>query len=167
MARNSEFFELLRVLVRHEVDFIVVGGVAAVLHGAPIMTSDLDVLFDSKPDNTAHMLVALEEVKANYMDPAGRHIEPSVEKLETFEINLLYTEYGRLDVLRTIGAGKIYGDLISQSDEYEVEDLRLRVLGLQAIIDSKEIADRPKDRQALPFLRELLDMRDGGSDDLS
>jgi len=48
-SRSVKFLGLLRVLLRHGVDFFVVGGVAAQLEGAPILTLDLDVLYDKTP----------------------------------------------------------------------------------------------------------------------
>jgi len=79
--RSVRFLGLLRVLLRHGVDFFVVGGVAAQLAGAPILTLDLDVLYDKSPENLGRLLAALREIKARYRDPAGRHIEPDLEKL--------------------------------------------------------------------------------------
>jgi hypothetical protein len=79
-SRSVKFLGLLRVLLRHGVDFFVVGGVAAQLEGAPILTLDLDVLYDTTPQNLDRLLAALREIKAHYRDPAGRHIEPDLEK---------------------------------------------------------------------------------------
>jgi hypothetical protein len=105
---------LLRVLLRHEIEFFVVGGVAAQLEGAPILTLDLDVLFDETPENLDRLLAALRELKARYRDPAGRHIEPDKEKLESFRMHLLVTELGALDVLRVIRGGLTYRDLAGE-----------------------------------------------------
>jgi len=165
MAVESRFFDLLEILVRHEIDFIVVGGIAAILHGAPIMTADVDILFEAKPENIKRLVEALQRVGAYYADPIGRHFEPDVYKLTNFKMNLLRTDFGRLDVLPTIGVSKTYGDLVDQTVEYEVEGLRLKVLGLEAIIESKEAAGRPKDLQSLPFLYELLEIQKKGSAD--
>jgi hypothetical protein len=87
-SQSVKFLGILRVLLRHGVDFIVVGGVAAQLEGAPILTLDLDVLYDKAAENLERLLGALRELKARYRDPAGRHIEPDRTKLETFRINL-------------------------------------------------------------------------------
>jgi hypothetical protein len=70
-ASKTKFFRLLEVLVRHEVEFVIVGGVAAILEGAPIFTQDLDILHQPTDDNTERLLRALEEVHARYRDPAG------------------------------------------------------------------------------------------------
>src|SRR5882757_6460402 len=100
---SVKFLGLLRVLLSHGVDFFVVGGVAAQLAGAPILTLDLDILFEKSPDNLGRLLSALREIKARYRDPAGRHIEPDLEKLATHRLNLLLTDLGALDLLASIG----------------------------------------------------------------
>ncbi len=76
-------------------------------------------------------------------------------------IHLLKTDLGSLDLLKSIGADLGYGDLIEKTAHFEVGGLQVPVLDLETIIETKEYADRPKDRSALPFLRELLDRRHG------
>ena len=79
-SRSVRFKGLLQALLRHGVDFFVVGGVAAQLEGAPIVTFDLDILYDKTPENLERLLGVLQELKARYRDPAGRLIEPDLEK---------------------------------------------------------------------------------------
>lgn len=158
----SRFLEQLRVLCRHEVDFIVVGGVAAVFEGAPIVTYDLDVVFQNTPSNVKRLSSALRAIKARYKDPANRLIEPDEEKLSAFETSLLVTELGALDVLRLIGRGLDYDALFPLSNPFEVAEMQLRVLGLATIIETKEHADRDKDRAVLPILRRTLTITRGG-----
>lgn len=158
-SRSVKFLGLLRVLLRHEIEFFVVGGVAAQLEGAPILTLDLDVLFDESSENLDRLLAALRELKARYRDPAGRHIEPDREKLESFRMHLLLTELGALDVLRVIGGGLTYRDLVGRTVLYELGEMRVRVLELAAVIETKEHANRDKDRAVLPVLRQTLAMK--------
>jgi hypothetical protein len=158
-SRSVKFLGLLRALLRHGVDFLVVGGVAAQLEGAPILTFDLDVLYDKKPENLEHLLAVLKELKAHYRDPAGRHIEPDMDKLRTFRMHLLLTELGALDVLSAIGSGLTYQDLVDRTVVYELEEMRVRVLELAAVIETKEQANRDKDRAVLPVLKQTLTMK--------
>lgn len=157
--RSVRFLGLLRVLLHHGVDFLVVGGVAAQLEGAPILTLDLDVLYDKAPENLDRLLVALQEIKAHYRDPAGRHIEPDRGKLETMRMHLLLTDLGALDVLAAIGAGLTYQDLLGRTVSYDLAGAQVRVLELAAVILTKEQADRDKDRAVLPVLRQTLAMK--------
>jgi hypothetical protein len=156
---SVKFLGLLRVLLRHGVDFLIVGGVAAQLEGAPILTLDLDVLYEKSPGNLPRLLAALRELKAHYRDPAGRHIEPDLEKLETLRMHLLLTDLGALDVLAAIGNGLTYQDLAGRALAYDLEGATVRVLELAAVIETKEQANREKDRAALPLLRQTLALK--------
>lgn len=157
---SVKFLGLLRVLLRHSVDFLVVGGVAAQLEGAPILTLDLDILFDKSPENFSRLLGALGELKARYRDPAGRHIEPDLGKLETHRMHLLLTDLGALDLLGSIGNGLTYQDLAGRTVTYELGQDRVRVLELAAVIEMKKYANREKDRAVLPVLQRTLEMKD-------
>lgn len=155
----NRFLDQIEVLVRHEVDFIIVGGVAAVLAGAPIITMDLDIAFDRSAENIPRLVRALEELDAHYKDPAGRRIAPDAARLSAFKTNLLLTNLGGLDVLTSLDPGFSYEDLRARSSAYELAGMRLRVLDLDAVIESKEAANRDKDRAVLPILRRTLELK--------
>jgi hypothetical protein len=164
-SRNPDFLGLLRALLRHEVAFCVVGGVAAQLAGAPILTFDLDILFEKTAGNLSRLLMALHDLEARYRDPAGRHIEPDLARLESVHLHLLLTRLGALDLLSTIGCGQTYRDLLDRTTVYKLGGLDVRVLDLAAVIESKEHADRDKDRAALPVLRQTLALTAGPAGD--
>ena len=161
---SPKYLELLRALARGNVDYIVVGGVAAVLEGAPITTLDLDILYDRRPENLEHLLAVLRSVNARYRDPAGRDIRPDVERLATLRLSLLLTELGPLDVLPEIGEGWTYDELLPDTTVREVGDLRVRVLSLGKLIEAKELANRDKDRAMLPVLRRTLESKSRGEE---
>ena len=110
--RPTRYLELLKVLARHDVEFIVVGGVAAVVEGAPIATLDLDVVFDQSPDNLERLELALGSVNARYRDPAGRQLVPSRSRLEEARTNLLLTDLSGLGNLgqqdRSLSAAAVF-----------------------------------------------------------
>ena len=113
------------------------------------------------------LLAALQEVKARYRDPAGRHIEPDAARLATLQMHLLVTDLGPLDVLVRIGKDLGYDDLVGRTVEFQLEEARVRVLELAAVIETKEYANRDKDRAALPVLRQTLALKaapDGSRD---
>ena len=165
MATEARFDEILRTLSSHEVDYIVVGGVAAVLQGSPLTTEDVDIVFASNDENLARLASALDELEALYLDPAGRQISPDAGRLASTKINLLRTKYGRLDALRSVGNELGFEDLVARSAFLEVDGFAFRVLGLEAIIETKEQANRPKDQYQLPYLRQLLDEIQGARED--
>ena len=158
-ASQNRFFRLLEVLVRHEVEFVIVGGVAALLEGAPILTLDLDIVHRKTPENIERLLRALEEIHARYRDPAGRLILPDANRLSTNRFNLLLTDLGALDLLGGLGEGLEYEDFGGRTQEYEMAGIRVRAIDLPTLIEVKERVNRDKDRAVLPILRRTLELK--------
>jgi hypothetical protein len=156
---KPDFLELLRALDRDGVEHVVVGGVAAILEGAPITTLDLDIVCRLEDDNLRRLAILLEELDARYRDPAGREIRPTQERLRSNKINLLDTKLGPLDVMQSIGPGWEWPELVDRSHRLRVGELEVWVLDLASIIASKELANREKDRAMLPVLRRCLEER--------
>ena len=147
--------ELLGVLVRHEVEFVVVGGVAAVINGAPITTSDLDILHRRTPENVRRLVAAVTEIDATFRtDP--RKIRPNESHLLGPGHALLQTTLGVLDSLGTIETNTTYEDVLVDTFVTEVAGLSIRALTLERLIKMKEQAGRPKDLRMLPELRATL-----------
>jgi len=144
---------------------IVVGGVAGALAGSPVSTRDLDLVYDTSPENLDRLVAALAKLRARYKDPAGRHILPDADKLAAFKVNLLTTDRGDLDLLRSIGKDLDYECLVSRTVEYSLEAFRILAVDLETLIEAKVFADRPKDHYAIPFLRELLELSKERGDD--
>lgn len=159
-----QFLELLRHLVQAEIDFIIVGGVAAVLEGAPVSTFDLDIVYSTADDNVERLDQVLGDLNAIYVDPGGRRIRPDAERLRHGGHHLFRTGLGRLDALASIGDGLTFEDLVADSAERSIHGMQVSVLTLPALISSKEAANRPKDRAVLDLLRETLAQR-GPTDD--
>jgi hypothetical protein len=159
MDAALNYGEILQVLSRHGVDFILAGGVAAILEGAPVSTFDLDVVIRSTADNRDRLLTALSELNARYLDPAGRRITPDAGKLETMRIHRLVTNFGPLDVMTSIGDGLGFLELEGHTLTYDVAGCRVLTLSLEMIIRSKEQASRDKDRAALPILYRTLQLK--------
>lgn len=150
------FRDALEVLAGHAVEAIVVGGVAAVLGGAPVSTFDLDIVHRRTPENVGRLLAALGDLDARYRDPAGRILRPDPRGLEGPGHHLLLTRCGPLDVLGQIGAGRDFDALLGDSETLALGAFDVRVLGLAALIRSKEEAGRDKDRAVLGILRRTL-----------
>src|SRR6185436_942246 len=164
MVSAPEFTEILKVLSRHEVEYILVGGLAAIVQGAPVFTLDLDIVFLKTAENLPRLLASLQEIDARYVDPAGRHIVHDADKLASFRMHQLVTSLGPLDVMETIGDGMSYADLVNNTQVSEVAGVNVRVLRLETIILSKEQANRDKDRATLHVLRQTLRMKQGSGE---
>lgn len=154
---------LLRVLVRHRVDFVLIGGVAARLRGAPLLTQDVDVTPSKDPDNLARLTAALEDLEARLRtatEPDGVALPSDPALLSAATIWTLATRHGDLDLVMSPAGTKGYPDLVRSAEALTVSlrpRLEVDVASLADVIRSKEAAGREKDRAALPLLRRTLD----------
>jgi hypothetical protein len=154
---------ILQTLVNHQVEFLIVGGVAAVLLGAPINTFDLDVVHSTEPANVSRVLAALEELEAIYRAQPDLRLRPNASHLSSAGHQLLLTRLGPLDLLGSIGTGRTYPDLLLHTTELKAgPSLSVRVLDLETQIAIKEEVGGEKDRAALPILRRTLEERRKG-----
>lgn len=152
---ENDFLEILKKLKDFQVDFIVVGGVAATLHGAPVATFDLDIVHSRTPENLERLEKALHHLDARYRgDP--RNLRPDREALASSGHHLLNTRMGPLDVLGVIEMGSDFEVLAPQSVVIEIEEYRFRVLTLKALIQLKETSTHEKDLLRLPILRKTF-----------
>ena len=107
---TPSFREILEVLNQHQIEFIVVGGVAAVIHGAPTTTFDLDTLVRLNEANAERLARALSKLEARFRERRTT-IRPTVEDILAGGHLLLMTRAGPLDVLGFIVAKMMYGKL--------------------------------------------------------
>jgi predicted nucleotidyltransferase len=148
----------LRALHEGGVEFVLVGGLAAVLNGAPVDTFDVDVVHSRDIDNVARLLRVLEALDAVYRMQLERRLKPTASHLSSAGHQNLITRYGPLDLLGTIGRNLAYRDLIPHSIELNIgEGLRIRVLNLETLIAIKEELNGEKDRAVLPVLQRTLE----------
>jgi hypothetical protein len=154
---ERDFFAALCALHGGGVDFLVVGGLAAVLAGAPVHTYDVDVVHSRDPANIARLLPVLESMDAIFRTQPERRLRPTAGHLASGHVNLM-TRYGPLDLLGTIGRDLAYQDLLPHSIEMDIgEGIRVRVLDLETLIAIKEELAGEKDRAMLPILRRTLE----------
>lgn len=144
MTLADDQAQLLRALIRHGVEFVVVGGVAAQLRGWSGATADLDIAVADEDENTTRINRALAEV--------GLLREPDIGGLGTsFE-----TRYGRLEIVRRADGVGRYDDWLRNASEIEFDHLTIAVAAAEDIVKSKESSNREKDRAVLPGMRRQL-----------
>ncbi|HVN77869.1 MAG TPA: hypothetical protein VMW38_02630 [Terriglobia bacterium] len=155
---KSDFLALLKTLVTYKVDFIVVGGVCAVLHGAPISTFDLDLVHSRAPNNIDRLMVALENLEAFYRGRGGPKMRPGASHLSSPGHQLLMTAAGPLDLLGAIGKNRGYDELLEHTIQMVVgSSLTIHLLDLETLIKVKEETARDKDKAVLAILRCTLE----------
>jgi hypothetical protein len=155
---------MLAALVQRDVRFVLIGGMAAVLHGDVGVTVDLDVVPERSPENLERLAAALRELGARRRtegEPEGLRLDCSAaffSNLSPDAIVNLTTRAGDLDVTFQPSGTRGYPDLRRDAVEIEAgRRLHILVASLADVIRSKEAAGREKDRLALPRLRRLLD----------
>ena len=152
-----DFLEILKVLTKHKVSFIVVGGVCVVLHGAPVTTFDLGLVHSRSSQNLASLISALNELDAFYRGRANQLLKPKRSHLSSPGHQLLMTNAGPLNLLGSIGADHIYKDLLEHTVELEAGGLHLRMLNLEKLIEIKKETITDKDKAMLPILQHILE----------
>ena len=158
MPAEFDPIDILQVLEEHNVRFVVVGGFAAWMQGAPVVTADVDIVYEVTAENIAALVAALTALSAFYRHQMGRRIQPDAAGLASTVAaghHLLETRSGNLDVLRT-ASGIGYADLSTDTIAFEIEGSTAHFATLERVIHMKEIAGRPKDIAALPTLRAAL-----------
>jgi predicted nucleotidyltransferase len=151
---------VLRELVRNEVEFIIVGGIAAVLHGSARVTYDIDLVYRRSAENIRRLARALADFHP-YLRGAPPGL-PFFFDAETIEKGLnftLTTTIGDVDVLGEVVGGGTYENIVQQSAELDAFGVRFRCVSLPCLIQLKRAAGRPKDLEAIADLQALLEER--------
>lgn len=149
MASWPEFSatELLRHLVRRGVDFVVVGGIAMVIHGSARLTQDLDICFATDDANLSVLGAALSEVGAKLRGIAEEvPFVPDSRALRQLSIVTLETRHGPLDLLREPSGAPPYEELRRRATRIEIDGMAVLVASLDDLASMKRVAGRPKDR---------------------
>jgi hypothetical protein len=142
------------------VDYVLIGGLAAVLHGSSAMTNDADIVPSAEPRNLECLSVALRDLDARIRsdrDPEGLAFDPHPDLLAGMAMLNTTTRCGDLDLTFRPSGTDGYDDLVQRAESMNLGGLEVRVAALRDIIASKEAADRPKDRAVLPILYALED----------
>ena len=156
---TNRFVRVIETLCLHEVRYIVVGGVAAVLQRVPINTIDFDIVHDREEENVQRLMAALAVLGVTYRDES-HGLSPTQADLLSPQCHPLRTGRLDLDLMGTLGEHLDYADLLADTDKIEVAGYVLDVLKLEKLIDIKRKLTRPKDRFMLIHLEATLEERE-------
>lgn len=160
---------LCELLAAYGVAYLLIGGGAAIGHGAQLVTEDTDVVPRTDAENLERLCDALNILGPRWYDDAhpegrridGRRLEPRHFAADSAAL-ALWTRLGRVDVvLRPRGFEDGYPALAPRMVRRVSDGVELRLASLDDVIASKELLDRPKDREQLPELRRLRDQQRG------
>lgn len=156
--------DIFAVLARHDVEFVLVGGLAGAARGAGWPTYDADILVCEDEDNLVRLLDALLELDAAYDTLHRPPIQPYLSLLgDSTGPQLFRTRSGRLDVLKEAG-GETFASLMLDASVLDVHGSRVMCASLPALLRMKRAANRPKDQAALAKLDAALRRHHESSD---
>ena len=153
---------IFRTLAQHQVRFVLIGALAAGLHGFPRATYDADITPAQDAENLQRLAAALRDLEARIYTaqiPEGLVFDCSAAMLGRAEIWNLVTAAGRLDIAFRPSGTEGYDDLARHAIHVTIYGDRLLAARLEDIIRSKEAANRPQDRQDVEVMREMLKRR--------
>ena len=152
---------LLKALVDHDVRFVLIGGLAAVLHGSPTITRDLDVCYARDGENADRLAQALRTLQAKLRGaPEDVVFLLDGRTLLAGDSFTFVTKGGPFDCLGTPAGTSGFDDLNANAVEMDIEGMKIRVVSLNDLIRMKRASGRPKDRielEVLGALREELE----------
>ena len=147
--------ELLRTLLEHEIDFVLIGGFAAVVHGTTLVTQDLDICAAITEEQVSKLRKALKDLHPRHrMNPNAKH--SFLEYPEVIKgINNIYleTDLGILDILSQTEPAGSFDEIKSRALEVSLYGYKCRVISIEDLIQIKKSMKRPKDLQAVEELK--------------
>jgi predicted nucleotidyltransferase len=158
--------DIFEVLIRHGVDFVVIGGVAVIGHGSQRVTQDVDFVAASDPANLARLEAALRELDAELwgVDAHLLGIDLDARTLADGGNFTLVTRAGGLDFFNEVPGGAPYDEVRARSVLVDLGDgLQVRVAGIDDLLAMKRAAGRPRDLQDIATLTHIERERRGGS----
>lgn len=154
--------DLLRRLKQREVEFVIVGGVAGVVHGSRIVTRDLDICAPLTGDNLTLILAALSGLAPRFrMTADKRPMSGDAAEYVGYRNLYLLTDWGQLDILSEIAGLGGYDEVSRHTIAVDLGGISCRVLDLDSLIVSKKALNLPKDRQAILELEAIRERMSG------
>lgn len=164
---SSDLFNLLERLVNAGVDFVIIGGFAGVVHGCTYVTQDIDICCDFKPATLLALQKAISDLHpVHRMTPGRKKLELTERTCGQFKNLYLDTDIGQLDCLSFIDGLGDYGEVRRESELIEVEEMKMRVLNVDALIKTKKSMKRLRDKEAVLQLEAIKKLRKSQRDGL-
>jgi hypothetical protein len=156
MDDKAELATLLERLLANDIEFVLVGGLAAVVQGAPVTTFDIDIVHRRTEPNVDRLLAMLVGLDAHYRNRPGQRLPPSRNALRGPDHSLFMTNLGPLDALGAIEGGADYDSLLPDSLSVPLGGHSAHVLTLAKLVSLKRASTDPKDKLRLPILEATL-----------
>lgn len=158
--KAPDLHRLLEPLVRHGVDFVLIGGMAGIAHGSNYPSFDLDVVYARDRANIGRLVAALEEIGVRLRGaPEDLPFVLDARTIENGANFTFVTPFGDLDVLGEVAGIRSFDELNSEAEEREIAGLPIQVASIDHLIAMKRAANRPKDRNMVEEYLVIADER--------
>jgi hypothetical protein len=158
VQREFDPLPLLRALAEHEVDFVMVGGLAGVLHGSARVTRDLDVAYSRDRRNLVRLAAMLVSVHATLRGaPGGLPFQLDADTLAAGANFTFSTDFGAFDILGDPSGAPGFDTLRREATVVDIGGIDVRIASLDHLIRMKEAAGRPQDKIDAAEYRALSD----------
>jgi hypothetical protein len=151
----------LRLLGKHQIEYVVIGGLAMIAHGSAYITKDMDICYNRSPANFSAIAAAFATIHSYLRGaPPGlpfRFDAPTIQAGLNFT---LVTDLGDIDLLGEVSGVGGYDQAFAQSVEKNIFGYSVRVLSIDSLIAAKRAAGRLKDKNHILELEELKKMHD-------
>jgi len=158
-SQITDLSALLKGLNEAGIEYIVVGGLAAVIQGAPVTTFDLDIVHRRTVENVQKLMKFLKSVDAIHRRPDDKIVHPNETDLIGTGHLLLTTDLGPLDVLAMIEKEQGFDELMPATIEIDYKDHKTHVLSLETLVDLKRESEIPEDQYRLQVYKETLRLK--------
>lgn len=152
----AQTIEILRRLVREEVEFVVIGGVAAVSYGSPLATDDVDVCAPMDRDNAIRIVRAVADLQPRWRFrpdmPVVTVDHPLLGRLKNI---YLRTSIGVLDVLGELPEVCSYEQVAASAVVRAIDDVSCRFISMDHLLAAKRAAGRPRDLRTIEILEAI------------
>ena len=154
------FKEIITTLKNHNVQFVLIGGRAAVAHGSAYPTFDVDICYSRDKENLENLVKALIPFHP-YLRGAEKNL-PFIFEAKTLEMGLNFTfstDIGDIDLIGEVSGIGNYNGVLKYSEILEIYGMQCNVLTIEGLIKSKKAVGRPKDELVVKELDALLEIR--------
>jgi len=157
---TSDLPQIIPLLVQAKIDFILIGGKAATLHGSARVTFDTDIVYDRGRANMERVVEFLKPYHPYLRGaPPGLPFKLDLPTLRNGLNFTFTTDLGDIDLLGEVVGGGGYRDLLAHSFEVEAFGVTFKCVDLPTLIKLKRSAGRPKDLESIAELEALLEER--------
>lgn len=157
----GNFAQFLPKLTSYGVQYILIGGGAAIAHGLARATYDVDIVYERSRENIERLVSALGDLGLYYRGvPPGLPFRWDVQTIESGLNFTLTSEWGDLDLFGEVAGGGTYEGLLEDSFEIDLHGSKIRVVSLARLIRLKRAAGRPKDFETIAELEALKEESD-------